>query len=104
MAARNNPLQTLLQSIPKPLRNKYILALLFFVGWMIFFDKHDVFTQWDLSRTVDNLEEEKAFYEEKIKEAELDRLMLETNQEEFAREKYYMKKPGEEVYIIVEEE
>ena len=101
--AINNPLQPLLERLPKPLRNKYFLVLAVFAAWMVFFDKHDVITQWRLQRTVDKLEEDKAFYTQKIKEAEQTRLDLEANREEFARERYYMKESDEDVFVIVKE-
>lgn len=103
MAARNNPLQPLLDQIPGPLKNRYFIVLVLFAGWMIFFDKHDIITQWRLQNTVDQLEEDKTYYEEKIKEAQQKRLDLEVNKEKFAREEYYMQKKNEDVYIIVDE-
>lgn len=101
---RNNPFQDLLRYVPAPLRNKYVVALVFFFAWMIFIDKHDVRTQYQLQKTVEKLEEEKAFYSQKIEEAEQERLDLEVDKEKIAREKYFMKKPGEDVFIIVDEE
>ena len=104
MAARNNPLQPLLDQIPGPFKNRYFIVLALFAGWMIFFDKHDIITQWRLQNTVDKLEEDKAYYEGKIKEAQQKRLDLEVNKEKFAREEYYMQKKNEDVFIIVDEE
>lgn len=101
---RQNPLQDLLRYVPGPLRNKYILALVLFFAWMIFIDKHDVVTQFQLQQTVEKLEEEKGFYTDKIGEAEQERLDLEVNKEKIAREKYFMKKRGEDVFIIVDED
>ncbi len=102
MAGRN-PLQSLIDQIPKPLRNKYFLVLTVFFAWMIFFDKHDFLTQWQLQNTVDQMEEDKETYTRKIEEAKQDRLDLEINKEKFAREQYYMKKKDEEVFIIADE-
>ncbi len=104
MANGRNPLKPLLNLIPAPLRNKYVIVLILFFGWMIFFDKHDFWTVWRLQRTVDKLEEDKEFYSKQIEKAEQERLDLEANKEKFAREKYYMKKNDEDVFIIVEEE
>lgn len=98
-----NPFDQLLEFIPKPIRNHYFLTLVLFFGWMIFFDKHDILTQWQLKNTVDQLKEEKTFYTEQIGKAEEERLELEINKEKIAREKYYMKRPGEDVFIIVDE-
>ena len=104
MAKRNsNPLEQLFNLIPASLRNRYFLILVLFFAWMIFFDKHDILTQWNLQKTVDKLEEEKSFYSDQIEKAEQERLELEIDKEKIAREKYYMKKPGEDVFIIVDE-
>ena len=49
------------------------------------------------------LENEKEYYAEKIKEVEKDRKELMGTPElleKFAREKYLMKKPGEEIFVI----
>lgn len=94
--------QPLLDLIPPPFRNRYFLVLAVFFFWMIFIDKHDVVTQWRLQRTLNKLEAEKAYYHQKIEQAERDRQNLQTNGEKFARERYYMKKQGEDVFIIEE--
>lgn len=98
-----NPIQPFINLIPAPFRNRYILVLTVFFFWMIFIDKHDVITQWRLQKTKDKLEQDKAYYAKKIQEAERQRKNLQKNGEQFAREKYYMKKEGEDVFIIEEE-
>jgi len=100
MAKKKTPLQLLLDQVPAPLRNKYFLVLALFFAWMIFFDRHDFITQWQLQRSVNKLEQEKEDYTEKIEQAKKDRLDLEVNKEKFAREKYYMKKRNEDVFIM----
>ena len=100
----NRLFQPLLELAPRPLRNRYALILVLFAFWMLLIDKHDVVTQWRLQRTLNKLEQEKAYYLEKIEQAERDRQNLETNGERFARERYYMKKQGEDVFIIEETE
>lgn len=103
MARSNNPIQAILEQLPAPLRNKYFVVLIFFFGWMIFFDKHDLLTQWRLQRSVNKLQEDIDYYNVKIEEAKQERYDLEINKEKFARERYYMKKTDEDVFIIVEE-
>ena len=104
MANSNNFFQQLLGQIPAPLRNKYYLILVLFFGWMIFFDRHDLLTQFRLQKAVNKMEQDKELYIERIENAKQERLDLEANKEKFAREQYHMKKAGEEVFIIVEEE
>ncbi len=84
----------------KPFRNKYFLVLALFFAWLVFFDKHDVITQIRLQRTVNKMEADKLFYREKIKAAYQDKKDLELNKEKYARERYYMKKGDEDVFVI----
>ncbi len=99
----NKLLQPLLELAPPPFRNKYALVTVIFFFWMLLLDKHDVFTQWKLVRMLDKLEAEKTYYHQKIERAERDKENLRVNGERFARERYFMKKPGEDVYIIEEQ-
>lgn len=94
------PLQILWKKLPKPLRNKYFLAIAVFALLLIFFDKHDPLTQWKLRGSVKRMEHDKAYYEKKIEQAKLDQENINNNKEQFAREKYHMHKPNEDVYII----
>lgn len=73
---------------------------------MLFFDSNDILTQRSLSSKISELEESKAYYEEKIVEVKNDQKALDTDKElleRIAREKYLMKKENEDVYIVVEE-
>ena len=101
MARRKpNPLQQFLGNVPPLLRNKYFLVLAAFAFWMIFVDTRDVLTQFSLQRSVDKLEADKTFYEKEIVQAREDRQELEVKKERFAREKYFMQKRNEDVFII----
>ena len=85
-------------------KNFYFLGLVFFLAWMIFIDSNSVINQVKLSRKLNVLEDQKEFYlvrQEKIK-AEREELMSNPELlEKFAREKYLMKKPTEDLYVIV---
>ena len=104
MALRNNPFKPILKKIPAPVQNKYFLVLLFFCAWLIFFDRHDVLTQFRLQQTLNRLKMDKVYYEEKIEKARKDKKDIEEDKEKFAREHYYMKKDDEDVFIFVEKE
>lgn len=94
-------------SLPSFTKNFYFLFGLFFIFWMSFIDSNDFYTQYKLREKLMDLESEKQYYVEKIREVEKDREELLSNQElleKFAREKYLMKKDSEDLYIIVEEE
>ena len=80
--------------------NKYILAGSVFVVWLLFFDKNSVVTQWSLICTIHELEDEKAYLHREIAETKELKEDLINNKEKYAREKFFMKKPGERVFII----
>ncbi len=103
MAKRSNPLQPLLNSIPAPIRNRYFLVLVLFFGWMIFIDKHDFLTQYELQDTHSELQRDKVYYSEKITEVEQDRFDLERKKEKYAREHYHLHKKDEVIFIFTDE-
>ncbi|PPK87512.1 hypothetical protein CLV84_0455 [Neolewinella xylanilytica] len=104
MATRKskNPLAPYWNLIPGYLRNRYFVTLLLFLLLMIFFDRHDVGTQFRLHATVDRLEEDLQRYDRLTAEAEAEKLDMEMNRERFARENYYMQQDDEDVFIIVD--
>jgi cell division protein DivIC len=94
----------MLARVPKFFRSFYFLTTLAFLVWMSFFDSNDFLTQFQTSRKLSILEEERDYYVEKIAEVQKDRRELMSNPqllEKFAREKYLMKKPTEDLYLIV---
>ncbi len=101
---RSNPFKPLIRQIPAPLRNRYFIVLVFFFGWLIFFDTHNMWTQYQLQQSLDKLKSDKIFYEAKIKEVKEEADDIALNKEKFAREKYFMKKKNEDVFVIVREE
>ena len=72
---------------------------------MVFVDSNDLVDQVKLSLKLRNLEKQQQYYLEKIEEVKHDRAELLSNPdllEKFAREKYFMKKKNEDIYIIEE--
>lgn len=97
----------LIPKIPKIFKNFYFIIGLFFLFWMLFVDSNDFYSQFKLSNKLDRLESQKRYYLEEIEKVKKDREELLSNEEKlekFAREKYFMKKKNEDLYIIVEEE
>lgn len=89
------------------LKNKYFVASVAFLIWMLFFDRNDMIAQFDYRNDVLKLKNEKEFYVKEIAQVEKNLTELTTDQlklEKFAREKYLMKKDNEDVFVIVEEE
>jgi cell division protein DivIC len=86
----------------KFLSNKYVWVLLFFSTWMIFLDNYSYFDHRVLDNQIDELEDNKEYYQQEIKkdEDQIKQLNNPEQIEKYAREKYYMKKDSEDIYII----
>ncbi|MBK8699515.1 MAG: septum formation initiator family protein [Saprospiraceae bacterium] len=80
--------------------NKFTLVSFVFLVWVGLFDTHSFWESYQLRRTISRLEREKLDLKENIEIAKADKKDLENNKEKFAREKYYMHKDDEEVFII----
>jgi len=95
------------KSLLPHLKNKYVIAIIAFVVWIMFFDKNNFINQVRLVNTLHELNDQKEFYQHEIRKdsAELHRLKTDTaSLEKFAREKYLMKKENEDIYLIIDEE
>lgn len=86
----------------KFLSNKYVWVLLFFTTWMLFLDNYSYFDHRILDQQIDNLEDNASYYKEEIKKDQENIKQLKNAEqiEKYAREKYYMKKDSEDIYII----
>ncbi len=87
------------------LKNKYLVTGLAFVVWLLFFDKNDFYTQHQRSNELTELEQSKSFYAKEIASVRNELEQLESNPatlEKYAREKFYMKRDNEDVFIIKE--
>ena len=86
----------------KFLSNKYVWVLLFFCTWMIFLDNYSYFDHRILDQQIEDLEDNAAYYKEEIKKDQENIKQLKNPEqiEKYAREKYYMKKDSEDIYII----
>ncbi|MDX1406769.1 MAG: septum formation initiator family protein [Saprospiraceae bacterium] len=83
--------------------SKYTIAFSIFLVWMIFFDKHNLIVQYRLQQTLNQMEKQVDRYAEELAAAEREQRELEMYNERYAREKYFMHKPDEEVFVIVRE-
>ncbi len=80
--------------------------MVLFVVWMIFFDTNSYLIHRELDKEIDGLKGNTEFYQEQI---DNDRSFIEKmddneEMEKFAREKYYLKKENEDIYIIEHED
>ncbi len=86
----------------KFLSNKYVWVLLFFSAWMIFLDNYSYFDHRLLDKQINELEDNKKYYQDEIKKDQENIKQLKNPEqiEKYAREKYFMKKDSEDIYII----
>lgn len=94
--------------LPKKLqwiKNKYVIIITLFLLWMMFFDQNNFL------RIAENYHELRVMQQQKsmlMKKIVLDSLHTEElltddkNLEKFAREQYLMKKPNEDIFVIIE--
>jgi cell division protein DivIC len=88
--------------ILKILGNRYVLVLTFFGVWMFFLDNTSYMEHRILNNQLDELEDNKKYYQEEIKKDDenIKQLKNPDQIEKYAREKYYMKRDSEDIYII----
>ncbi|MBP4140450.1 septum formation initiator family protein [Flavobacterium sp. P4023] len=86
----------------KFLSNKYVWVLMFFCIWMTFLDNYSYFDHRILDQQIQDLEDNASYYKEEIRKDQENIKQLKNSEqiEKYAREKYYMKKDSEDIYII----
>lgn len=99
-------MKKLLDRIPARLKNRYMAASLGLLCWIAFFDRNDAWTTYKNRRELSRMTEQKEFYAAEIKltrehlhELSSDKELL----EKFARERYYMKRDNEDIFVLVPE-
>jgi cell division protein FtsB len=88
--------------ILKILGNRYVIVLVFFAVWMLFLDNTSYLEHRILNKQLNELEDNKKYYQDEIRrDDENIKLLKNPDQiEKYAREKYYMKRDSEDIYII----
>jgi cell division protein DivIC len=90
----------------KILGNRYVLVILFVTVWLLFLDNYAYLEHKVLDKQIDELENNKQYYLQEIKKdsTAIKQLNNPDQIEKYAREKYYMKRDNEDIYIIEFEE
>ena len=89
--------------LPNFVKNKFFIAFAAFAIWRCFLDKTNLMYQYQFQSEVNKLEGQKEFFIQEIKqtrEEQQELLSSPEKLEKFAREKYYMKKDNEDLFII----
>lgn len=97
-------LAALRDRMPAWMKNRYVLTILIFLVWIILLDPNNLISRAREVRTRNRLEREKEYYMTRIEEDRRKLNELRTsneNLEKYAREQYRMKRPDEDLFIIV---
>jgi cell division protein FtsB len=84
---------------------KYLVASFLFFIWIAFFDNNSWLQRQKLREDLDKYQKDKEYYLDKIHvdSIRLHELKHDVNElEKFARERYFMKRPNEDIFVIVE--
>lgn len=90
----------MLNFLPAYIRNKYFLTFVLFAVYITFFDHYSLLKQHELNNTLSDLEREKVQYAQTIQESKELQKTITADEVRFARERYYMKRADEDVYIV----
>jgi cell division protein FtsB len=86
-------------------KNKFVLASILFVGWMLFFDHNNLFLHFQYRAELNELKQSKQYYKNQIEQTKKDIDLIKTNPlwlEKVAREQYLMKRDNEDVFLVRE--
>ena len=93
-----------IEKIPAVFRNKYLLTIIIFLIWILLFDSNNLIARYKELRELHKLKIDREYYSKRIEadKQKLHELKTDNNNlEKFAREQYMMKKPDEDLYIIL---
>lgn len=92
--------------LPKFIRNKYSLTFLGFLLYMLLFDSHGILMRVGQMRELREARAQVHYYKDQIAQTEKELNLLFSspeNIEKFARERFYLKRDGEVVFLIEEQ-
>ncbi len=90
----------------KFLGNRYFIVSFLFLIWILFLDNYSYLDHRVLNKQINELNDNSTYYKEQISSDSIKIKKLQNPDmiEKYAREKYYMKKDSEDIYIIEFEE
>lgn len=93
-----------IEKLPPAFRNKYVITISIFIVWILLIDSNNLITRFRDMSELHNLRKEKEYYEKKVEvdKKKINELKTDNNNlEKFGREQYLMKKPDEDLYIVL---
>lgn len=97
----------LYKRVPSIFKTRYALVLYAFAAWMTFFDANNLFYRLQIYSDLRQARQQRAYYQEELAQIKQEMQQLFSNEaslERFAREKYYMKRPDEDVFVFIRPE
>jgi cell division protein FtsB len=86
-------------------KNKFLITIVLFLGWMLFFDHNNLFLHLQYRAELNELNQSKQYYKDQIEQTKKDIDLIKTNPlwlEKVAREQYLMKRDNEDVFLVRE--
>jgi cell division protein DivIC len=83
--------------------NKFVLTIIVFGIWMLYFDENDYFMMQRRKHELQNVKDNIAYLNKEIAGMEHSRSAMISEPKElekYAREKYFMKRDNEDLYIV----
>ena len=86
----------------KLIKSTYGIIIILFIIWMVFFDSNSFIIHNELNNDINELDDQKSYYEKGIAKdnIELQLIQSDSGLEKYAREKLFMKKDNEEIFLI----
>ena len=91
------------KQIFKIVKNKYFIVIFIFIFAFVFIDDYGIVTTVKLQKQLTLLKEKKEYYTLEIAKDSIETIRLQKDIdriEKYGREKYYMKRENEDVFII----
>jgi cell division protein FtsB len=98
------PKSEVLKLLQKYIVNRYFITICLFLVWMVFFDKTSFLVINELNGEINKYQEQLQYYRTEYEKNDTFYKKLMNNKsekEKYARENYFMKKPDEEIFILV---
>lgn len=90
----------------RTLSNKYVVISVVFLAWMLLLDSNNYFIHKELNDEIEELEKNKKYYKEQISNdlEFIEKMKDSAELEKYAREKYYLKRENEDIFIITDQD
>lgn len=93
-----------IKKVPPIFRNKYILTILIFFLWILLLDSNNLLSRFQDLRELHKLKKDREYLQNKVEvdKKKINELKTDNhNLEKFGREQYMMKKPDEDLFIVL---